>query len=131
MSPRRLAAILSIATITGLAGCASHAYQPGYVNGTVSLQQALPLPPATTTVRVRLLDASGDVSSLLGEQTLEKPARFPLAFSLCYDKQAVKTGGRYVIQSQVYVDGELRLQNAQPVEAFKAEHPEVKVELIR
>jgi uncharacterized lipoprotein YbaY len=77
-------------------------------------------------VRVRLLDDGKQADAparLLAEQTLEKPKAFPVSFSLCYDKQAIQAGGSYSVQAQVYVDGELRLQNTSRINAFVRKRP--------
>lgn len=126
--------VLAAGLLAVLAGCASHAYQPQYLNGSVVLKAPLKLPLATTLVRVRLLDDNGQADAparLLAEQTLEKPKAFPLAFSLCYDKHAIQSGGSYSLQAQVYVDGELRLQNTSRVNAFSNGMPQLQVELIK
>lgn len=126
--------LLAASLLAVLAGCASHGYQPQYLNGSVGLKAPLKLPLATTLVRVRLLDDNGQADAparLLAEQTLEKPKAFPLAFSLCYDKHAIQSGGSYSLQAQVYVDGELRLQNTSRVNAFSSGMPQLQVELIK
>ncbi|WP_158613563.1 MULTISPECIES: YbaY family lipoprotein [Aquitalea] len=127
--------LLAAGLLAVLAGCASHGYQPQYLNGSVVLKApSLKLPLATTLVRVRLLDDNGQADAparLLAEQTLEKPKAFPLAFSLCYDKHAIQSGGSYSLQAQVYVDGELRLQNTSRVNAFSSGMPQLQVELIK
>lgn len=120
--------------LTLLAGCASQRYQPQYLNGKLGLKEPLSLPLATTLVRIRLVDDSTPADAparLLAEQTLEKPKKFPLDFSLCYDKHAIQTGGSYSLQAQVYVDGELRLQNVGHINAFSSEHPQLQVEQIK
>jgi putative lipoprotein len=126
--------LLAAGLLAVLAGCASHAYQPQYLNGSVGLKAPLKLPLATTLVRVRLLDDNSQADAparLLAEQTLEKPKAFPLAFSLCYDQHAIQSGGSYSLQAQVYVDGELRLQNTSRVNAFSSGMPQLQVELIK
>ncbi|WP_165494096.1 YbaY family lipoprotein [Aquitalea sp. USM4] len=128
----RSTALLSLAL--GLTGCASQAYQPQYLNGKVALATAANLPLATTLVRVRLLDDGKQADAparLLAEQTLEKPKAFPVSYSLCYDKQAIQASGSYSVQAQVYVDGELRLQNTSRINAFGTEAAVIPVELIK
>jgi len=134
MALRTARTIAAAGMLAVLAGCASHAYQPQYLNGNVTLKEALSLPAATTLVRVRLLDDNSQADAparLLAEQTLEKPKGFPLAFSLCYDKHAIQAGGSYSLQAQVYVDGELRLQNSSRVNAFSGQPTQLQVELIK
>jgi len=117
-----------------LSACASHAYQPAYLNGTVSLKEPVSLPLSTTLVRVRLIGDSAEADApgrLLAEQTLEKPKAFPLGFSLCYDQHAIARGAHYSLQAQVFVDGELRLQNRSPVTAFGTGAPDLSMELIK
>ena len=46
-----------------LSACASHAYQPGYLNGTVSLKEPVSLPLSTTLVRVRLIGDSAEADA--------------------------------------------------------------------
>ncbi|BBF84048.1 hypothetical protein DLM_0376 [Aquitalea magnusonii] len=126
--------MLAASMLATLAGCASQQYQPQYLNGQVVLKQAASLPLTTTLVRVRLLDDNTQADAparLLAEQTLEKPAAFPLNFSLCYDKHAIQPGGSYSLQAQVYVDGELRLQNTGRINAFSVKQPQLQVELIK
>jgi len=126
--------VLAASLLALLAGCASQRYQPQYLNGQLALKQPLSLPLATTLVRVRLVDDSSQADAparLLAEQTLEKPKAFPLNFSLCYDQHAIQAGGSYSLQAQVYVDGELRLQNVGHINAFAADHPQLQVELIK
>lgn len=123
-----------LALVLGLTGCASQAYQPQYLNGKVALATAANLPLATTLVRVRLLDDGKQADAparLLAEQTLEKPKAFPVSYSLCYDKQAIQASGSYSVQAQVYVDGELRLQNTSRINAFGTEAAVIPVELIK
>lgn len=126
--------LLAASLLALLAGCASQGYQPQYLNGKLGLKQPMSLPLATTLVRIRLLDDNTQADAparLLAEQTLEKPKGFPLDFSLCYDKHAILAGGSYSLQAQVYVDGELRLQNVGHINAFSVDHPQLQVEQIK
>ena len=128
----RSTALLALALT--LAGCASKAYQPQYLNGKVALSTPANLPLATTLVRIRLLDERQQAEAparLLAEQTLEKPKAFPVNYSLCYDKQAIQADGKYSVQAQVFVDGELRLQNTSHINAFSPEAQQIAVELIK
>jgi putative lipoprotein len=102
--------------VVSLAACASTGhYQPATVHGSVISPVALPV--ATTAVQIRLLDLSRTdaPARLLAEQTLERPARFPAPFALIFDRGAVKAGGQYRIEVEVFVDGQLRLHNPQAV----------------
>ncbi|NWK76879.1 YbaY family lipoprotein [Aquitalea sp. LB_tupeE] len=131
---RYLRSTALFALALAMTGCASKAYQPQYLNGKVTLATPANLPLATTLVRVRLLDERQQADAparLLAEQTLEKPRSFPVSYSLCYDKQAIQTNGSYSVQAQVYVDGELRLQNTSHINAFGTEAALIPVELIK
>ena len=122
----------------GLALSAAQAggFVPAYLNGTIAPQQEAALSQAKDVlVKVRLLDQSRQDAppQLLAEQILEKPRRIPADFSLCYDKQAIKNDGRYVIEGQIFVNGELRYNSrsqTQVLGAGAAEHPRLRLETV-
>jgi putative lipoprotein len=103
---------IAMLAVLALAGCASKAaFQPSYLNGTVTVKAGTKLLRGETTVKVRLIDqAHDDVPAvILAEQYQEHPKAFPLEFSLSYDANAIKPGHTYAGQASVYEDGELRL----------------------
>ena len=104
--------LLGLAAST-LAACATRPGM-GYVNGSAFYLERIAYPRDKTLLRVRLLDVTSGAPAVLAEQTLEKVGT-PIAFSLCYDYAAVKTGHQYAVDARLFVDGELRMQAAEPV----------------
>jgi putative lipoprotein len=96
-----------------LAACATRPGM-GYVTGNAFYLERIAYPQDKTTLRVRLLDVTSGAPAVLAEQTLEKVAT-PIAFSLCYDYAAIKPGRQYAVDARLFVDGELRMQAAEPV----------------
>ena len=105
-------ALLGLAVGT-LAACATRPSM-GYVNGSAFYLERIAFPRDKTLLRVRLLDVTSGAPAVLAEQTLEKVGT-PIAFSLCYDQAAVKPGRQYAVDARLFVDGELRMQAAEPV----------------
>lgn len=127
-------AITALAVLA-LVGCASKgAYQPSYLNGTVTVKAGTKLLRGETTVKVRLIDQAHDdaPAAILAEQYQEHPKAFPLAFSLSYDANAIKPGHRYAVQASVYENGELRListeQHVQLPDS--AAHPSIEAQAL-
>jgi putative lipoprotein len=104
--------LLGLAAST-LAACATRPGM-GYVNGSAFYLERIAYPRDKTLLRVRLLDVTSGAPAVLAEQTLEKVGT-PIAFSLCYDYAAIKTGRQYAVDARLFVDGELRMQAAEPV----------------
>lgn len=122
----------------GLAMSAAHAggFVPAYLTGNIAPQQSATLSQAKDVlVKVRLLDQSRQDAppQLLAEQILERPRSIPADFSLCYDKQAIKPDGRYVVEGQIFVDGELRYNSSRQTEVLRAgadEHPQLRLDTV-
>ncbi|OQS44275.1 YbaY family lipoprotein [Chromobacterium haemolyticum] len=122
----------------GLALSAAHAggFVPAYLTGNIAPQQSATLSQAKDVlVKVRLLDQSRQDAppQLLAEQILGKPRSIPADFSLCYDKQAIKPDGRYVVEGQIFVNGELRYNSSRQTEVLRAgadEHPQLRLDTV-
>lgn len=135
---KRLLTQAFAALALGLALTAAHAggFVPAYLSGTIAPQQEAALSQAKDVlVKVRLLDQSRQDAppQLLAEQILEKPRQVPTDFSLCYDKQAIKSDGRYVVEGQIFVNGELRYNSRSQTEVLRAgaaEHPQLRLETV-
>lgn len=134
---KRLTRSLS-ALALGLALSAAHAggFVPAYLTGNIAPQQSATLSQAKDVlVKVRLLDQSRQDAppQLLAEQILEKPRSIPADFSLCYDKQAIKPDGRYVVEGQIFVNGELRYNSSRQTEVLRAgadERPQLRLDTV-
>ncbi|MFN4237481.1 MAG: YbaY family lipoprotein [Vogesella sp.] len=113
MNPTTRRTLLLGLAAGSLAACATRPGM-GYVNGSAFYMERIAYPRDKTLLRVRLLDVSSGVPAVLAEQTLEKVAT-PIAFSLCYDYAAITTGRQYAVDARLFVDGELRMQAAEPV----------------
>lgn len=101
-----------------VAACASTSYQPASLNGNLQLPANL-MTAKNVMVRQRLLDVSGSggAASLLSEQFLNQPRQNPLVYTLPYDRRAIRHGGHYEIDTQVYANGELRAHATQALTA--------------
>jgi putative lipoprotein len=110
--PNRRTLLLGLAAST-LAACATRPSM-GYVNGSAFYLERIAYPRDKTLLRVRLLDVTSGAPAVLAEPRLEKVGT-PIAFSLCYDYAAVKPGRQYAVDARLFVDGELRMQAAEPV----------------
>lgn len=117
MLPRLSGCLLSTSFALLLAACASTPYQPQALQGQVSYREKIALPPATTMLHLRLLDVSGSggAAGLLGEQFINHPAQFPVSFAVQYDQSALTAGAHYELTTQVYSNGELRMQDSSPL----------------
>jgi putative lipoprotein len=117
MLPRQFKVLLIACSTLLLGACASTPYQQQELQGSVSYLQKIALPPETTMLHLRLLDVSGSggAATLLGEQFINHPAHFPVPFALQYDQSAIIAGAHYELTTQVYSEGELRMQGSTPL----------------
>ena len=114
-----------------LAACASTGKpELAYLNGNAFYLEKILWPRDKTLLRVRLLDItdSDGAPAVVAEQSLEKVGT-PAGYSLCYDRRAVSSGRRYVVDARLFVDGELRMQGRELVAAMDGSSPGPQVRL--
>ncbi|TDR82722.1 YbaY family lipoprotein [Paludibacterium purpuratum] len=107
--------VLCVALLLG--ACAGTPYQPTSLNGNIDLPAGLFKDARNVMVRQRLMDVSGSggAAAVLSEQFLNHPKKTPLVYALIYDRRAIRAGGHYEVDTQVYANGELKWHASQTV----------------
>lgn len=126
MSSRLTRLLLIVASPLLLNACASTPYQPTDLKGNVSYREKIALPTQNTMVHLRLLDVSGSggAARLMAEQFINQPAHFPVAFDLQYDQSGLVAQAHYELITELYANGELRMQDNTPLTAEGKHLPE-------
>lgn len=96
---------LAFALAGSLASCALISSEPKFVTleGKVTTQNPVPLSSDATLV-VELVDSTrGDsLPDVLAKQRIDRPAQWPISFSLIYDQRAMLKGHRYEVSATLY-----------------------------
>ncbi len=105
---RRYGVAALLAAVMLLPGLAS-AWETVDLSGSVMLP-ASALKASRTRLQVRLTDVSrpGAPAALLAEQIIEQPKASPVSYTLVVDDKALKPEGSYLLDAQLFVDGQLQ-----------------------
>lgn len=125
MLPQFKSPLLMCVSVLLLTACAGTHYQPQALTGQVAYLEKITLPTETTLVHLRLLNVSGSggAAGLLGEQFINRPAHFPVPFAVRYDQLAISATGHYELNTQVYADGQLKMQNTTSLQPLAGSLP--------
>ena len=74
---------------------------PGTINGTVTYVQKIALDPASTEVRVQLIDGSDPALPAVAETRFTPEAQVPIPFSVSYEGSTIQRNHYYYLRASI------------------------------